>query len=263
MHKYIDPNWLFWFIGFSEGDGGIHVYNNSFIFGLTQREEGILLEIKSVLGFGKVYFDSSSNAYRYRVTRKNDIFKLAVLFNGKLVTKNKINQLEQWINIINEASSEKLIFNSSGYLPTLSDAWLSGFATAEGSFNVSVINQKVKKEVISDGEYVDIKEVIQEKARIRFVIDQKEESVLLHIKHIFGVGSVNRTGDPGVFRYTNGSLKSNSLTVDYFNLFPAKGLKQDAFLKWCDIRTMLLEKKHLKEGGMELIKEMAKNVNKK
>ena len=37
-HKYIDPNWLNWFIGFSEGDslgslgGGLHLYNKNFIF---------------------------------------------------------------------------------------------------------------------------------------------------------------------------------------------------------------------------------------
>jgi hypothetical protein len=34
----------------------------------------------------------------------------------------------------------------------------------------------------------------------RFVIDQKDESVLLHIKTLFGFGSVNKAGDSGVFR---------------------------------------------------------------
>jgi hypothetical protein len=89
-HKYIDPNWLNWFIGFSEGDGGLHFYNNTnFIFGLTQApyalwrgiEEAVLQEVLSVLGLGRVYFDSTANAYRYRVTKKSDIFKLAILFN--------------------------------------------------------------------------------------------------------------------------------------------------------------------------------------
>ena len=46
IHKFIDPNWLTWFIGFSEGDGGLHTYNNNCIFGLTQKEEIILNEIK-------------------------------------------------------------------------------------------------------------------------------------------------------------------------------------------------------------------------
>ena len=40
-HKFIDPDWLTWFIGFSEGDGGLHINKNSCLFGLTQSEESI------------------------------------------------------------------------------------------------------------------------------------------------------------------------------------------------------------------------------
>ena len=42
-HKYIDPNWLTWFIGFTVGDGGLHCYkySKSCLFGLTQKEEPI------------------------------------------------------------------------------------------------------------------------------------------------------------------------------------------------------------------------------
>ena len=32
----------------SEGDGGLHVYNGSFTFGITQSEEFILQEIQSL-----------------------------------------------------------------------------------------------------------------------------------------------------------------------------------------------------------------------
>ena len=62
----------------------------------------------------------------------------------------------------------------------------------------------------------------------------------MHIKNIFGVGSVNK-GDED-FVYANGSFKSNSVTVDYFNAFPLKSKKHYAFLRWSEIPTMLLEK---------------------
>ena len=260
-HKYIDPNWLTWFIGFSEGDGGLHTYDKRCIFGLTQKEESILQEILAVLDFGKVYFDPSVNAYRYRVTKKSDILKLAILFNGKLATKNKINQLESWIKVLNADLKVKLIFNSNPFMPSLNDSWLAGFATAEGSFIVSVVNQKSKKEVLDSEGNLGVKEVVSQLIRIRFVLDQKEESILLHIKNLFGVGSVQKTGDLGVYRYNIVSFKSNSLTVDYFLAYPLKGKKQSAFLKWKSIREMLLEKKHLEAGGIELIKEMAKSIN--
>lgn len=260
-HRYIDPNWLSWFIGFTEGDGGLHTYNNkSFIFGLTQKEDDILLEIQSVLGFGRVYFDPSANAYRYRVTTKSDILKLAILFNGKFATKKKIGQLKLWINVLN-VDSVKLTFNPNPFIPTLNDSWLSGFATAEGSFIAGVVNQKSKKEVIDSEGNIGVKEVISQLVRIRFVLDQKEDIILLHIKNLFGVGNVQKTADLGVFRYNIGSFKSNSGTVDYFLSYPLKGKKQSAFLKWKSIREMLLEKKHLEAGGIELIREMAKSIN--
>lgn len=259
-HKHIDPNWLTWFIGFTEGDGGLHTYGNSCLFGLTQKEELILQEIKSVLGFGRVYFDSSVDAYRYRVSTKSDILKLAILFNGKLATENKINQLEKWVNVLNK-DSVKLIFNPNPFMPTLNDSWLSGFTTAEGCFIVGVVNQKSKKEVIDSEGNLGVKEVISKLVRIRFVLEQKEESILLHIKNLFGVGNVQKTGDLGVFRFNIGSFKSNSVTVDYFLAYPLKGKKQSAFLKWNSIRTMLLNKEHLKAGGIELIGEMAKSIN--
>jgi len=262
--KYIDPDWLTWFIGFTEGDGGLHTNKKSCIFGLTQKEEYILQEIKSVLGFGRVYYDSTVNAYRYRVTSNSDILKLAILFNGRLATKNKINQLEIWINNLNESTldlQEKLIFNPIPFLPTLKDSWLSGFATAEGSFFVSIVNKITQKEVVDSEGNVGVKEIISKLIRIRFVLDQKEESILLHIKYILGVGNVQKAGDTGVFRYNVGSFKSNSVVIDYFKAYPPKGKKQSAFNKWNTIHTMLLNKKHLEAGGTELIGEMTKLIN--
>lgn len=78
------------------------------------------------------------------------------------------------------------------------------------------------------------------------VINQKEEAILLHIKNIFGVGSVNK-GKVDFF-YANGSFKSNSVTVDCFNAFPLKSKKHYAFLKLSEIRAMLLEKNIYKKG---------------
>ena len=213
------------------------------------------------MGFGKVYFDPSANAYRYRVNKKNEILKLAILFNGKFATKNKIDQLEKWINVLN-VDSVKLTFNPNPFKPTLNDSWLSGFTTAEGSFFGGIVNQKSKKEIIDSEGNLGVKEVVHQLVRIRFVLDQKEEAILLHIKNLFGVGSVSKGGDPGVFKYSNGAIKTNSVTVEYFLAHPLKGKKKSAFIKWSNIRSMLLDKKHLEAGGMELIREKIKSINK-
>jgi len=90
---------------------------------------------------------------------------------------------------------------------------------------------------------ISIRETNFHVVHIKFGTEQKDESILLHIKNIFGVGDVNKTGDIGVFRYNLGSFKSNSVTVNYFLAYPLiKGQTKHAFLKWKSIRDMLLEK---------------------
>jgi hypothetical protein len=83
----------------------------------------------------------------------------------------------------------------------------------------------------------------------------------LHIKSLFGFGSVNKTSDPGVFKYSNGSFKANSITVNYFETFPLKTKKQASYQKWSEIRTILLAKEHLLPGGIERIRKLAKLIN--
>lgn len=92
-----------------------------------------------------------------------------------------------------------------------------------------------------------MKETIIQLVRIKFVLDQKEESILLHIKNIFGVGSGNKTADEGVFKYNLGSFKSNLITVDYFLTFLLKGKKLSAFLKLEIYKRYVIRKTHLNQ----------------
>ncbi len=49
----------------------------------------------------------------------------------------------------------------------------------------------------------------------------------------------------------------------YFNAFPLKTIKKEAFIKWCDIRVMMGNKEHLNLEGFTKIKKLAKLVNDK
>ena len=125
-----------------------YIWKEFYFFFLAQKEEPILQEIQSVLGFGRVYFYASANTYRYRVTAKSDILKLAILFNGKLAPFNKIKQLKLWIEVLN-ADFVKLIFNPNPFFPALKDSWLSGFTTAEGSFLVNILTKNKNRKKFS------------------------------------------------------------------------------------------------------------------
>ena len=115
QHFYIDPNWLQWFIGFAEGDGGIFTDKNDYIsFVITQNESKILYHIKDKLG---------------------RLYKLALLFNGRgapLFLLHRINQLQEWIKILN-SKSYFIIFNNRNNSISFTDAWISGFTDAEGA----------------------------------------------------------------------------------------------------------------------------------
>jgi hypothetical protein len=70
-----------------------------------------------------VYYDKNVNSYRYRVSTKPEVIKLAILFNGNLATKAKIEQLQTWFEILNKSSpGENLTFISKPYMPTYNDA---------------------------------------------------------------------------------------------------------------------------------------------
>lgn len=84
-------------------------------------EEQILQEVKAVLGFGRVYQDASQ-AYRYRVYDENDIYKLAILFNGNLATIEKVNQLGSWIEILTGKWKNSINYETKLFIPTLTDS---------------------------------------------------------------------------------------------------------------------------------------------
>jgi len=135
----ISQEWLAWFIGFAEGDGAILSYNGRPTFVLTQKEGAILYHIQSILGFGTVR--QSGNYYCYFVEDLKGVILLCLLFNGNLVLQHRIIQLSKWIDNINNSLSNlgsryynftaAIVHNIIPFVPTLADAWISGFTDAE------------------------------------------------------------------------------------------------------------------------------------
>lgn len=232
-YKYIDPNYLTWLIGFIEGDGYLGLNNGVINFSITQKEQKILLEIQEMLGFGYVKFDKTMNCYRFKVYKQSDLYLIALLLNGNLVLPHRISQLCRWITVL--SAKYNITHNPKPFVPTLSDFWISGFTDAEGSFFSTVVKRSTAK--------------YGYRIRIKFCLDQRDKETLIHIKNLFGYGSVNETNgknsNPGLYRYTNTSFINVVSVIDYFNKFPLKTKKQFAFNKWCNVRLMLLNKEHL------------------
>ena len=98
-----EPEWLEWFIGFSEGDGSLITSKFGVpCFVITQKEPDILYSIRNKLGFGETKYDKSANCYRYVVRDLTSIIKLIFIFKGNLFLDHRINQLNNWILAIKQ-----------------------------------------------------------------------------------------------------------------------------------------------------------------
>lgn len=239
--------WLTWFVGFSEGDGAILANQGYTRFVITQKESDILYLIKEKLGFGTVRkFDQFS---RYIVTDRNHILLLTYLFNGNLVLAHRHSQLSKWINVLNSKISTPLTIISTLAVPSLKDAWLSGFTDAEGCFNVNITKRAETKTGY--------------RVTLRFILDQKnEEYTLKLIRDIFGSGQVNlRRETKNVFRYTNNSFKGLLLVRNYFLIYNLKTKKALSFNNWNKVYTMVLNKQHIITEGFNEIRVISKTIN--
>lgn len=240
----LDPNWLGWLVGFSEGDGYLGINEDILVFVLTQKEPKILYEIRDTLKFGHV--KEFEGFYRYIVREQSSVFLLFHLFNGNLHLKPRIEQLKEWSikwnsKLGNKDNQLKVITNPIKF--SLDNSWFSGFVDAEGCFNVYVA--KNNKNV-----------------SLRFIVDQKEGlSFFNDLKIIFGRGSIYSRKNNN-YRYAVANLNSLSLVINYFNQFRLRTKKQWAFDKWIVIYNCVLNKEQKSPEGIEKIKVLSKLINK-
>lgn len=207
---HLNKNWISWFTGFSEGDGHFGCNGSVLSFILTQKEKSILEEIQKILGFGNLIFDDGANCWRYKVYGIENIFKLAQIFNGNLVLDHRIAQFDTWIKILN-SKGYKIKFLGKSKL-TLENAWLSGFTDAEGCFTVTASGENAKRQ----------------RVKMRFLIDQNDEKVLLAICEILGTGFVSfRKSTASCYRFTAESFGKLDIIINYFKAFPLLSKKLD------------------------------------
>ena len=271
----IDDNWLYWFIGFIEGDGAILEHKGRCRLVITQKEPKALIEIKNTLGFGKVKdFDKFS---RFIVEDNKNCLLLYLLLNGNLVLEHRINQLHKWYLSLTKAPKLKMeyfylsasreipFFNYSAVSPSLDNSWISGFTDAEGCFSIVIDKNRKNEEIV----------------KARFILDQKNgESVLNIISNLFSPVTVSLRGFPvknrkatakqdittNVFRLSiscSDIKNPNSMLIrNYFTKFKLKTSKYNSFIIWCEILDMFLGKQPLNQVVISEIKNLAKLINK-
>ena len=266
-------DWLFWLVGFIEGDGAILENKSRCRLVITQKDPKSLQIIENKLGFGRVkHFDKYS---RFIIEDNKNVLLIYLLLNGNLVFKHRIDQLKKWNVCLNESIRLDLEnFNLTSVpelftipiMPTLNDGWLSGFTDAEGCFSITV--KKKRK-----NHYVEARFILDQKCRsdLDIAILYQISTLFINIKDTEVNKSVKlRSKTDNVYRITvqaaqrsNDIKKLNStLIINYFTRFRLITSKHNSFLIWSDCLNRILGKQPLSYDNVLIVRQLAKKINK-
>jgi hypothetical protein len=241
LNHYNDQSFIDWFIGFSEGDGGFYTYNeNTFMFKIRQKESKILYTIQNFFKFGSV-FKSQDGYYTYNVGSKNDLLTLIYIFNGKLLLEKKNNDFKNFVYAFNKYHNYNIIIKAPLDINNLekdwllSNAWLSGFVDADGSFFIKLSKATDRP--------------LGKRLRLGWYVDQSYELTFMYnLKHILKA-SIEKKSEKAL-RVKIDSFTGLKKIFNYFEKYAPRTIKLSVrFLRFKIIYNYALQKtwaQHLK-----------------
>lgn len=252
--------------------------------GLNVVDKDLLERIKATLGVGNIYFKSSDNTYRWKVSNINDLFNVIIphFIKYPLVTQKRADfelftkiveilknkghieskGLQQIVNLkasLNLGLSDNLKkdFPDTVMVPRsqirfegIPDPnWLAGFASGEACFFISI--------------YKSLKSKLGFAVQLVFKITQhsRDRELLKGIVDYLSCGRVeNRKGEACDF--TVNSFKSfDEIIIPFFTKYPIEGSKLLNFQDFKSVVEIMKVKGHLTTEGMEKIKQLKANMN--
>lgn len=253
----IEPshNFLFWLIGFAEGDGCFLVNSRkelAFIIVQGIDNKHILYEIQKSLGFGSI-IAQSERVYRFIVQSFVEIECIIALFNGNIVLPERKKQFKAFFSVYAEKCRQKNFISNIKYCnkmcyPTLHNTWLLGFTEAEGCFTISFLANSTSY-------------------RVRYIVSQKHDSnvvILSSLILLFGVGHIEAHSIKHNYSYVCSSVSNITAIFPYFDKYldMFMGIKKNSYLKFKELITHIKLGDHLDPVKRVLLIEKAKQINK-
>ena len=229
----------YYLAGLIDGDGHFSK-NNQLIIAFHIKDVSLAYYIKRKLGYGSVRKIKNKNAVILVISSKKGLETVFNFINGKLKHINRINQVNQ-ILIKDQFKDIRKNFNfSSDYDQNLNNYWLSGFADADASFQIKIINRidRDKPEI-----------------RLNFQIDQKNKDILILIKNYLG-GNIGYRSSQDTYYYGSTSYGSAKKVIDYFDRYSLLSSKYINYMKWRKVYLLIKNRDHLTESGICKIKKL-------
>lgn len=230
QHRLVDIQFLQWFIGFFEGDGNFQLWEQDgklrFAAQLTQKDEILLRNLRTELGFGRIVYITANNGKKYpqlRFDTRQNLLALVHLCAGNLRLKKVQARFLPWAESICKHFNKQVPVNLEGLAQqplSLENPWLSGFFQADGGFYA-----QYRKDTRYQKGY---------RIALRAYIDQKEEiEFLQEFSKILGGHVQLRSAEKSHYRSTIGT--GFQPLVEYFTRFPLRGKKKIAQSRWVSL----------------------------
>lgn len=243
MPKLIRPNnnedFGYYLAGLIDGDGHFSK-NNQLIIAFYIKDVSLAYYIKRRLGYGSVRKVKNKKVVILVISSKKGLETALNFINGKLKLINKINQVNQILNKDQFKDNRKNFNFSIDYDKNLNNYWLSGFADADASFQVKIIDRigRNKPEI-----------------RLNFQIDQKNKDILILIKNFLG-GNLGYRSSQDTYYYGSTSYGSAKKVLDYFDRYSLLSSKYINYMKWRKVYLLIQNRDHLTESGICKIKKL-------
>ncbi len=246
-----DDFFIYWFIGFTEGDGSFIINKDGTLeFKVTQSsaDAQVLFYIKKQLGFGSVSVqDKFNKTHHFRVRKEQGLFTIINIFNGNLYLEKTYNRFIFFVNAFNLKYNQNICC-----FPRLSirnfkfeNAWLCGFADAEGCFNITIVRRSLK--------YTQI--------QVRFILSQKGEYVFMNDLAFLLKGKLSYLKSYDGYNLTVNLLNLKNI-ISYFNKYQLRTKKYINYFNWLKVYSLVISKKHLTSFGLNYIFLIVKRINK-
>lgn len=258
--------------GLFEGDGHIWIqktvtgkkHNPRFCITFSLKNEPLAKKLLEIIGFGFIRYKNGENACVLVISSVAGLKLIVSLINGKLRTP-KIGQLVALIDWLNRNHSTNIPVLPINNSPLSSDAWLSGFVDADGSFSV----QYTKKETAPPAQGAGglwLKRKISCRLRIEQrmvdpVSNKNYFDILDKIATFLCCNLLTKvqsgTGN-SYYTLSASSLKSVDVIIDYFNKYPLYSSKYLDYKDWERVALLRLNDEHYTPEGISKV-ELAKS----
>lgn len=254
-----------------------------FTIELHEKDIALLELIRDFFGVGKIY-SPRSTIKQFKVTTVKDLQVILDHFNKfPLITKKRVDfelfkaavslisskehlSKEGFEKLLSIRSSLNLGLTSvlAEYFPNVQryftleswdnsiqdPNWLAGFASGEACFFVHI----AKSQTTKLGESVQLKFNITQHSRDEFLIKS--------LADFFNCGKVYSYPDKTSFNITSW-LELNNNLIPFFNKYPIKGTKFLDYADFLKVINLMINKAHLTKEGLDLIRDIKSNMNRK